>query len=64
MSTTLATTVRQPSQPPRRQNTFSVTIRPMNSPDGEQHHHGAEEVDDRRHDLPRQPAIDRTGRGP
>ncbi len=32
--------------------------------DGEQHHHGAEEVDDRRHDLPRQPAIDRTGRGP
>ncbi len=36
MSTTLATTVRQPSQPPRRQNTFSMTIRLMNSPNGNQ----------------------------
>lgn len=36
MSTQLATTVRQPSQPPRRQNTFSTTIRPRNSHSGAQ----------------------------
>jgi len=26
--------------------------------DGEQHHHRAEEIDDGRHDLPRQPAVE------
>jgi len=36
MSTQLATTVRQPSQPPRRQNTFSMTIRPRNNHSGSQ----------------------------